>query len=108
MNNEFAKDISRGLAFNNIGELAPGTTGRRYEPSGGTTKHNDRIHRESKYADSSKNLPFSFRKPPKSSGRLAYVSCNNCGYITQATTNTVGMICKECGKFSSVQEVFDV
>lgn len=85
-------------------ELSPGATPRRYEPPGGIKKHNARIHKESKIADS-KNLEFTFRKPPKPKGRTTYVKCDNCGYITSATTATAGIICPECKKFSTVSEV---
>lgn len=106
MNNEFIKDLSKGLSKNTINqELSPGSTPRRYEPASGVAKHNARIHKESKYADTHKNLPFSFRKPPKPIGRNAYVQCDNCGKVFPASTATVGVICKSCGKFSTVTEV---
>jgi len=88
-----------------IGELRPGATGRRWEPEGGVGKLNARIHKESKYADEHKNLPFSFRKPQKAIGRNSVIQCNNCGSITHGTTATVGIICKKCNKFSTVTEV---
>ncbi len=87
------------------GELRPGATPRRWEPEGGVKKLNQRIHKESKFADSHKNLPFSFRKPPKAKGRSSIVQCDNCGAFTHGTTMTVGIICKQCNKFSSVSEV---
>lgn len=88
-----------------IGELRPGVTPRRYEPEGGVGKLNERIHRESKFADTHKNLPFSFRKPYKPVGRASAVQCDNCGNITYGTSATVGIICKKCNKFSTVTEV---
>ena len=88
-----------------IGELKPGATPRRWEPEGGINKLNERIHKESKFADTHKNLPYSFRKPYKPIGRNTAVSCNNCGNITYGTTATVGIICKKCNKFSTVTEV---
>jgi hypothetical protein len=107
MNKEFIKDVAKYVKHKPLNqELSPGSTGRRYEPVGGLKRHRDKIHRESKMADH-KNLDFTFRKPPKPKGRSAYVKCNNCGYITGATTATVGMICPECKKFSSVTEVTD-
>lgn len=103
---QFKRDISKGLAKEPLNQvLTPGATPRRYEPECGVQKHNERIHRESKYADSHKNLPFSFRKPPKPKGRSTYVKCDNCGHITTGTTATVGIICVECNKFSTVTEV---
>lgn len=88
-----------------VGELRPGATGRRWEPEGGVNKLNNRIHKESKFADSHKNLPFSFSKPIKPKGRPLLVECDNCGNITYVTTATVGIICSHCNKFSTVTEV---
>lgn len=106
MNKAFINDIKKISATKTIKqELDPGTTSRRYEPAGGIGKHNERIHRESRSVDEHRNLPFTFRKPPKSIGRSMYVKCDNCGNVTCATTVTVGVICKECKKFSSVSEV---
>jgi len=105
MNSNFTKDVKKVLNNTQVGELTPGSTGRRYDVPGGVKKHNERIHKESKFADDNKNLPFSFRKPPKSRGSSAYIQCDNCGCITRATTITVGIICPECKKFSTVKEV---
>jgi len=88
-----------------IGELRPGVTPRRWEPEGGVQKLNQRIHKESKFADDHKNLPFSFRKPHKPHGRPQLIKCDNCGNISYGTTATVGVICKSCKKFSTVSEV---
>jgi formylmethanofuran dehydrogenase subunit E len=87
------------------GELRPGQTPRRWEPEGGVTKLNEKIHKESKFADHYKNLPFEFRKPLKSKGRSSVIRCDNCGKILYGTTATVGVICSGCNKFSSVSEV---
>jgi ribosomal protein S27E len=106
VNSEFIKDVKKGLEKNKINQvLDPGVTPRRYEPNGGISRHNNRIHKESKYADEYKNLPFSFRKPPKAKGRPTYVKCDNCGHITSGSSVTVGIICKECNTFSTVTEV---
>jgi formylmethanofuran dehydrogenase subunit E len=106
INQQYIKDLQKGItnASSSNQELSAGS-GRRYEPSLGTRKHNERIHHESKRADHYKNLPFTFSKPPKARGSLTYVRCNNCGNVTPATTVTVGIICKKCNKFSSVTEV---
>lgn len=107
MNNEYYKDIAKGIKRTPLDqELQPGVTPRRYEPTGGINKHNDRIHRESEVADG-KGLDFNFSKPYKAMGRKAYVSCDSCGYITAASTITYGMICPECKQFSTVTEVVD-
>ena len=107
VNNAFKQDMKRSMRNSGSGqfgsqELDPGT-GRRYEPSMGTRKHNERIHRESKWADDNKNLPFSFSKPKKQ-GRSRAVKCSNCGNVTNATINTVGIICVKCNQYSSVEE----
>ena len=107
MNSNFNKAVERYVKSTPLNqELSPGSTPRRYEPTGGVNKHNARIHKESKVADS-KNLEFTFRKPHKPKGGSTYVQCNNCGYIISATTVTVGMICPECKKFSTVTEVVE-
>ncbi len=85
----------------NIGEISPGTVGRRWEPDGGLNKHNERIHKESGYADQHKNLPFTFSKPRKA-GRRQYMECSKCGYIVYVSVNTVGIICNECKSYVSV------
>jgi hypothetical protein len=106
MNSEFIKDLQKGItnspSANQV--LDPGSP-RRFEPTLGLKKHNERIHKESKHATEYKNLPFTFRKPLKPKGRSVYIQCDNCGYITAGTTATVGFICSECKKFSTVTEV---
>ena len=87
--------------------LEPGVTKRRWEPEEGTRKLNKRIHKESKFADDHKNLPFTFSKPSKPRGRTMYVSCDNCNYIASATTVTIAMVCTGCKSFSTVSEVVD-
>ena len=107
MNEQFNRDVVKHIKQTPLNqELTPGSTPRRYEPKGGVNKHDARIHRESKVLDS-KNLDFTFRKPLKSKGQHTYVQCNNCGYITSATTVTCGIICPECKEFSAVTEVED-
>ena len=105
VNDVYKKDMAK-LILNSSSakqELDPGTTGRRYEPTMGVKKHNERIHRESKWADDNKDLPFSFSKAKKQP-RPRLVICNNCGNITSATINTVGVICTKCNQYSSVEE----
>ena len=88
----------------NIGELSPGTVGRRYIPECGLKKHRERIHKESKFADDHKNLPFKFSKPKKYSRREVKICCN-CGSYVNVNVNTVGVICRSCGLYSPVKEV---
>ena len=106
MNQAFINDIKKGLSKAPLNqEVSPGSVGRRYEPEQGIKKHRERIHKESKYADDHKNLPFKFSRISKPTGKSTYIKCNNCGRITSGSTNTVGIICKDCGKFSSVSVV---
>jgi ribosomal protein S27E len=106
VNSEFIKDLQKGItqspSANQV--LEPGSP-RRFEPASGLKKHNERIHKESKYATEYKNLPFTFRKPLKPNGRNIYLQCNNCGHIISGSANTVGIICNNCKKFSKVTEV---
>jgi len=105
-NKELTKAISKGLKKSNLGgskELSPGT-GRRFEPAGGVNKLNERIHKESKWADDNKNLPFTFSKPRKAQ-KAKTVKCKNCGAIKSVNKNTVGVICTECKQYSGVEEI---
>lgn len=86
------------------GELRPGATPRRWEPECGVKKLNDKIHKESKFADDHKNLPFSFRKPPKPIAKSSILVCDNCGAYVGGTVATVGIICRSCNQYSTVSE----
>ena len=103
-NNNLISDVKRSLNNTSVGELTPGSVGRRWEPRGGVSKHNERIHKESKYIDDHKNLPFTFSKPKKNQINKL-VKCMSCGHVTYASKNTVGVICSECKKYSEVEEV---
>ena len=105
VNSNFVRDVNKGIMDNPVRQVLPAGSPRRYEPEGGVRKHNERIHKESRYVDEHKNLPFTFRKPPKFKGRPACVECDNCGHVTNGSTTTVGVICKDCGEFSTVSEV---
>lgn len=87
-----------------IGELSPGSTPRRWEPEGGIGKLNERIHKESKYADDHMNLPFKFSKPVKPK-RQKTVQCTNCDTYYRVNISTVGLVCKGCHKYCSVKDV---
>lgn len=98
----YIKDVSKHITKKEYSqEVSPGQ-GRRYEPPGGTRKHNERIHKESKISDN-KNLPFSFRKPPKSLGRPTGIECPSCGKCISLNTTTVAVICSGCNKFFKVE-----
>ena len=81
-------------------EVSPGSK-RRWEPEGGISKHNERIHKESKQADN-KNLPFSFRKPNKPLGRSMEVVCPYCSKICSINDKTTAVICGSCKKFFKI------
>lgn len=107
VNKELSKAVSKHLKKSNLGgskELSPGSTGRRYEPASGVKKHNERIHKESKYMDDNKKLPFTFSKPKKSQ-KTKLVKCKNCGDIKRVNKNTVGVICESCKQYSGVEEI---
>lgn len=109
MNSEYVKDLSKAIVKQNLGnksELDPGSVGRRYEPTVGTRKHNERIHRESRYMDHHGNLPFTFSKPKKP-GRSKLYTCGNCGVYVSATVNTISIVCRSCGEYAKVVEVPD-
>lgn len=105
VNSEFIKDMKKGIEKTKVNQiLEPGSTSRRYEPKGGVQKHNERIHRESRHTDNNKNLPFTFRKPPKPMGRTVYMRCDNCGKPYIGNTATHGIICSNCHQFSTVSQ----
>jgi hypothetical protein len=81
---------------------SPGSE-RRWEPEGGVKKHNERIHRESKFVDDRKNLPFTFSKPVKSRKNMD-AFCKKCGRGISVSRNTVGIICPSCNLYVSVEE----
>ena len=85
-----------------MGELSPGSTGRRWIPEGGEQRHREKIHKESKFADDHKKLPFNFSKPPKNSPNRTF-RCLGCGAITTAPKNTIMIVCKECKNACKVE-----
>jgi len=87
-----------------MGDLSPGSTPRRWEPEEGVRKHNERIHRESKFADDYMNLPFSFSKPSRSK-RNGWFKCVECGRVLTASVNTIMYACPECKKATKVERI---
>jgi len=81
-----------------------GSTERRWIPEGGLRRHNDKIHRESKFADDYKNLPFSFSKPQKGKKTLLF-KCVVCGRCLYAPVNTFMYICPVCKKVTKVERI---
>ena len=86
------------------GELSPGSTDRRYIPEGGLKRHRERIHKESKFADDHKKLPFEFSKPKKG-GRREWFECVECGRELFVSVNTVMCVCPNCNKATKVERI---
>jgi len=87
-----------------MGELSPGATGRRWIPEGGEKRLRDKIHRESKFADDNKNLPFELSRPPRR-GKYVLYECAVCGYTLFARKNTVMVACTTCKKATKVVRI---
>jgi len=87
-----------------MGELSPGSTDRRWIPEGGLTKHRDKIHKESKFADDHLNLPFEFSKPKKV-GRRDWFKCVECDRELFVSVNTVMCVCTNCKKVTKVERI---
>jgi hypothetical protein len=68
----------------------------------GVKNHNERIQKESKFADDHKNLPFEFSKPARPKKTMD-VFCKKCGRGAAVPINTVGMICPSCNSYVSVE-----
>ncbi len=87
-----------------MGELSPGVTGRRWIPEGGERKHNEKIHRESKFADDHKNLLFELSGPPRRGKHILY-ECVECGHRLSARKNIVMVVCSGCKKATKVVRI---
>jgi len=87
-----------------MGELSPGSVERRWIPEGGLQKYREKIHRESKFADEHKKLPFTFSKPKKPKLSETFY-CEKCKYTILAPKNTVMMICPNCKDVTKVVKV---
>ena len=86
------------------GELSPGSTPRRWIPEGGERRLRDKIHKESKFAEDHKNLPFSFSKPRRLGSQVLF-RCSECGHVFLASKNTVMCICSKCKKAAKVERI---
>lgn len=84
--------------------LSPGSTKRRWDPEGGVTQHREKIHKETKFADEHKNLPFTFSKPPRNKKHDIF-KCTGCGNIVSVPSNTVMIVCRSCKKACKVESV---
>jgi len=85
------------------GELSPGSTKPRWEPEQGFKKWREKIHKESKFADDHKDLPYKFFVPRRYC-RVA-VRCTECGYTFTGSRNTVMVICPECKELTKAELV---
>jgi rubrerythrin len=66
----------------------------------GTKKYRERIHKESKFADTYKNLPYTFSKPKKSKPYNTLFVCPQCGEELFITEDTICIICSHCKTMS--------
>ena len=87
-------------------ELSPGSTKRRWIPEGGEQRLRDKIHRESKFADDHKNLPFELSRPPRRGKHVGF-QCVECGKVLYAHKNTVMFACSNCKKATRVEMIND-
>jgi len=74
---------------------------RRWIPEGGIGKHNDKIRKESKIADS-KNLPYTISRPPIRKS-YTWFECEKCGHVFNAPKGTIMVICSECNKLTNAR-----
>jgi len=77
---------------------------RRYVQESGLKKYREKIHRESKFADDHKKLPFTFSKPSKPR-KHEWFKCVNCGHEMSAPKNTIMIVCSACNKAAKVEKV---
>jgi len=79
--------------------------GRRWIPEDGLRKHRDKIHRESKIADT-KNLPYTITRPPVRKS-FVWFECVECGRSFSAAKNTCMIVCPECKKLTKVRQLHE-
>jgi len=70
----------------------------------GSRKYNERIHKESRFADTHKNLPFEFSRPTKHKPTNVLLICDNCGRDLHVTEDTVVVICGPCKHLNRVKD----
>jgi DNA-directed RNA polymerase subunit RPC12/RpoP len=71
----------------------------------GTRKYREKIHRESNYADTHKNLPYKFSKPSKSKPLNVHYECGNCGRDFALTEDTIISICGSCKHVNRIKSL---
>ena len=71
----------------------------------GPKKYKERIHRESKFADDNKNLPFKFSKPKKK-GKPENIEivCSKCERSLFVNEDAVLVFCGVCNTLNRVRD----
>jgi len=62
----------------------------------GSKAYREQIHRDSKFADDHKNLPYTFSKPKKYKNPTGVEDCPSCGNASPIWPNTIMVACR-CG-----------
>ena len=89
-----------------IGIASPGAS-KREAPQAqvrGSKAYRDKIHRESKFADAHKNLPFTFSKPKKDLPINTEAMCEHCGKDVLVSKRTYSWICRGCNRLAHVKK----
>lgn len=71
----------------------------------GARRYRERIHRESKFADDHKNLPYKFSKPKKSKPSNTHYECEECSRDFWVNEDTVIVICGHCKHMNRVKKM---
>lgn len=69
-----------------------------------TKSHKEKIHKESKFADNNKNLPFEFSKPKKSKPNRDVYQCDKCDRVIPMDASRTCVIVCVCKNFMIVEE----
>lgn len=69
----------------------------------GPKKYKERIHRDSKFADGHKNLPFKFSKPKKSKPTNVRIECSKCGRDLFVTDESILVVCGSCKELTRIK-----
>lgn len=69
-----------------------------------TKNHREKIHRESKFVDNNKNLPFTFSKPKKPKPDRDVYQCNRCDRVIPMDASRTHVIICRCKNFMVIEE----
>lgn len=69
-----------------------------------TKAHREKIHKESKFADDNKNLPFTFSKPKKPKPNRDAYQCSECSRIIPMDAPRTHAIACRCGNFMVIDK----